>query len=314
MQQIKVFLWIMGLTLCSMTMHAQFMGDPRERFSLSATVDGATNTDYTWRSGHDGERLAGGRMMPGVNVKVKSSVKLFSNRMLSFSISPFYNFSNRELRTEWGGSNLGFTMPTEHHRYGGSLTLNCNLLAFGKPLMLTGMGTGNFSQYGYENASGMLSGILMVTRSQRTVLGLGAVYMLGTAVSWPLYPVFIYTHKFDDRWSVNLMEAYNYLYYQASPTVKYALGMELESDIFYFRPKTVGLPEKAMYTQVSERLGLFADIQATKEISLNLGAGIDVPFYGRLRESGYRHSYMTLRDHSKPFVKMTVKYSLKKNQ
>ena len=157
MQQIKVFLWIMGLTLCSMTMHAQFMGDPRERFSLSATVDGATNTDYTWRSGHDGERLAGGRMMPGVNVKVKSNVKLFSNRMLSFSISPFYNFSNRELRTEWGASNLGFTMPTEHHRYGGSLTLNCNLLAFGKPLMLTAMGTGNFSQYGYENASGMLS-------------------------------------------------------------------------------------------------------------------------------------------------------------
>ena len=29
MQQMKVFLWIMGLTLCSMTMHAQFMGDPR---------------------------------------------------------------------------------------------------------------------------------------------------------------------------------------------------------------------------------------------------------------------------------------------
>ncbi|MBR6203342.1 MAG: hypothetical protein IKQ62_10095, partial [Bacteroidaceae bacterium] len=59
-----------------------------------------------------------------------------------------------------------------------------------------------------------------------------------------------------------------------------------------------------------ERFGLFADWQATRELSFNLGVGATVPFYGRLRRSGYRHNYMTLRDHVKPFVKMRVKYSL----
>ena len=307
-KKVKLSLWIMGLMFCSMNMFAQ-LNDPRERFSLSATVDGTTNTDFTWKS-REGESLAGGRLQPGVNVRVRSNVQLFANKMLSVSLAPFYNFSNAELRTRWGAENLGFTLPTEHHHYGGTLMLNGNLLAFGKPLTLLAMGTGNFSQYGYENASGMMGGMIFVTRNQRTVLGLGAIYLLGSAVSWPLYPLIIYSHKFDDRWSINCMEAYNYLYYQASPMIKYSVGMELETDKFYFRPHQEGLPKKAMYSQVSERVGLFADIQATKELSLHFGAGVQVPFYGRLRESGYNHNYMTLRDEVKPFVNMRVKYSL----
>lgn len=309
MKRLRYVLWV-WVCLWTMQVYAQF-GDPREKFSLSATVDGGTNTNFTWKT-EQGERLAGGRMVHGVHVRVKSSVQLVANKMFTLSVAPFYNFSNRELRTEWGADQLGFTMPTGHHHYGGTLTMTCNLMAFGKPLTLMGTGTGNFSQYGYENASGMVGGMFMLTRNQRTVLGVGAIYLLGTAVTWPLYPLIIYTHKFDDRWSVNCMEAYNYLYYQASPKVKYALGLELETDKLYFRPKLKDLPEKCMYSQVSERVGLFTDVQATKDLTLNVGVGMDVPFYGRLRESGYTHNYMILRDHVKPFAKMTVKYSLKR--
>ena len=288
---------------------AQF-GDPREIFSLSAEVEGGTNTDYTWKTSKRGDELAGGRMKQGVEVRVRSSLKVLANKRYLVAIAPFYKFSNRELQTEWGADRLGFELPKTHHHYGGTLTINYNLMAFGKPLTLLGMGTGNFSQYGYENASGVVGGMVMLTRNQRTVLGLGVVCLVGTAVSWPFYPLIIYSHKFDDRWSINCMEAYNYLYYQASPKVKYSLGLELETDMFYFRPHVQNLPKKAMYSQVSERVGLFADVQTTKEVTLNFGVGMDVPFYGRLRESGYNHSYMTLRDEVKPFVKMKVKYSL----
>lgn len=292
----------------SLSAHAQ-LGDPREKFSLSAEVEGGTNTDFKWKS-TSGDELAGGRMKHGVNVKVRSSVQLFRVKNLSASLSPFYNYSNQDPRVEWGAENLGFTLPFDHHHYGGTLTLNYQMKAFGKPLTLIGMGTGNFSQYGYENASGMLGGMVAITRNQRTYLGLGAIYLLGTSVSWPLYPLIVYTHRFDNHWSIQCMETNNYLYYQATPRMKYSVGMELDTYRLYFRPKTVGLPEKAVISQVSERFGLFADWQATRELSFNLGVGATVPFYGRLRRSGYRHNYMTLRDHVKPFVKMRVKYSL----
>ena len=288
------------------TAHAQ-LSDPREKFSISATVDGATNTDYYWDS-HHGNRVEDGHMIHGVSAKVRANVKLAGNQKFSISVSPFYNFSNRELRPDT--HNLLFDVPNEHHHYGGSLTANYNTKCFGKPLTLMGMSSGNFSQYGFEDASAMLGGFFSITRNQKTFLALGAIYLFGTSVSWPLYPMFIYTHKFDSHWSINCLETNNYLYYQASPTVKYALGMELETDKIYLRPKVKGLPEKAEISQVSERFGLFTDIQATKEIAMNFGIGVTVPFYGRLRESGHNYTYMKMYDHVKPFVKMRVKYSL----
>ena len=106
------------------------------------------------------------------------------------------------------------------------------------------------------------------------------------------------------------METNNYLYYQASPAIKYALGMEIETDKLYLRPQTVGLPEKAEISQISERFGFFTNIQASKELTYDLGIGITVPFYGRLRESGYNHTYMKMHDHAKPFLKLGIKYSL----
>lgn len=311
MKRFKFVLWL-WMCLLSVPGHAQFMGDPREKFSLTATVDGNTNTDYTWKAKHDGERLAGGRLENGVNVRLRSSISVVSNKLFSVSITPFYHFSTREFQTDWGAERLGFQLPSAHHHYGSSMMATYNMMAWGKPLTFMGMGTANFSQYGYENVSGILGGMVAVTRNQKTFLGLGAICLLGTSVNWPLFPLFIYTHKFDNHWSISCMEVNNYLYYQVSPKVKCSVGMELETDKYYFRPHVEGLPKKAQLNLVYERLGVFADVQATKDISMNVGFGVNVPFYGRLRESGYAHDYMLLRDHVKPFLKMSLKYSLKR--
>ncbi len=150
-----------------------------------------------------------------------------------------------------------------------------------------------------------------LTRSRQTYLALGAVYLLGTSVVWPLYPMIIYSHRFNDRWSVNVMGVNNYLNYHVSPTLKYALGVELETSKYYSRPKVEGLPEKAQVSQLAVRPGVFADWQATKDITLNMGVGVTVPFYCRLQESGYNESYMNLKGKVNPFVSMRVKYSLK---
>lgn len=52
-------------------------------------------------------------------------------------------------------------------------------------------------------------------------------------------------------------------------------------------------------------------IWATQELSLNMGLGINVPFYNRLRESGYNKTYMRMYDHVKPFVKLQLKYTIR---
>ena len=303
---------ILGLiALQGMMMKAQ-LSDPREKLSITAAVDGATNTDYRWKT-NEGQLLEEGRLQQGVNARLRVNLKLMGSRQFSLSFSPFYNFSTRNLKSDVAGPQLNLPVPDAHHHYGGGFTATYNTLWLRKPFTLMGMVTGNFSQYGYENFSAMAGAVFTVTRNASTNLSLGAICLLGTSVRWPLYPFIIYTHRFDEHWSISCMETNNYLYYQSTPKLRYAIGMEIVTDKIFLRPKTPTLPKKAEISELSERFGLFADLRATQELSFNLGLGITVPFYNRLRESGHNKTYMRMYDHAKPFVKLQLKYSLKKS-
>lgn len=307
MTQLRLFATLLFLA-CMLFTHAQ-LTDPREKFSITADVDGATNTDYYWKN-DNGDRIEEGRLKHGVAARVRASLKVFGNQQFALSVSPFYRYSNKELNISGTDGALQFDVPRNHHHYGGSLIANFNTRWLGKPFTLLAMGTANFSQYGYECTSGMIGGIFSITRNQKTYLGLGAICLIGTSVSWPLYPMFIYTHQFDNRWSINCMEVNNYLNYQASRALRLSLGMEMESDKIYLRPKVADLPEKVEISQITERFGIFTNIQTSRELSFNLGLGAAVPFYGRLRQSGHNKTYMTLHDHVKPFVRLRVKYTI----
>ncbi len=305
---------LMGLTwLLAVSCVMAQMSDPREQFSITAAVSGSLNSDYSWEK-PSGAAVADGRMKGDVNVRLHSNVSLFKIKNLSLSLAPFYHFSNQRLDTEWGAEPLAFSLPSTHHHFGGSLLANYHLQVGGKPLTLIGMGTGNFSQYGFESAQGLFGGMFSLIRNRNTHLGVGAVYLLGTAVAWPLFPLIVYSHRFNEQWSLNCMGINNFLYYHVSPTMKYSLGMELETSKLYFRPDVEGLPRKAQISQLSERLGVFADWQATKGMAFNVGMGVTVPFYCRLQESGYRDSYMNLKARVKPFVSVKVKYSIFRNK
>ncbi len=302
---------LVAVTLTSVGTMAQ-LSDPREKFSISATVIGAPNSDYTWES-TSGNTVGDGRMKGDVSVRLRSTVQLLRTKSLTVSLSPFYNFSNQRQETMWREGQSGFSLPSTHHHYGAVLGVNYQFQIGGKSLMLLGMGTGNFSQYGYESAQGMLGGLYTLKRDRETYLAVGAIYLLGTAVAWPLYPFVVYNRKFNARWSLSFMGVNNHLYYHASPAFKYGLGMELETSKFYFRPSVKGLPEKAQVSQLAERVGVFADWQAAKGMSFNIGLGASIPFYGRLQESGYRDSYMNLKGKVKPFVSLKAKISVFRN-
>lgn len=288
--------------------HAQ-LADPREKFSITADVDGATNTDYYWKN-DKGERMEEGRLKPGVAARVRANIKVFGSQKFAFSVSPFYRYSNKELNGNGTDGTLQLDVPRNHHHYGGNLIANYNTRWLGKPFTLMAMGTANFSQYGYECTSGMIGGIFSITRNKKTYLGLGAICLIGTSVSWPLYPLFIYNHQFNNRWSINCMEVNNYLNYQVSRALRLSFGMEMESDKIYLRPKVADLPEKVEISQIIERFGIFTNVQASRELSFNLGLGAAVPFYGRLRQSGHNKTYMKLHDQVKPFVRLRVKYTI----
>ena len=188
MTQLRLFatlLFLAGMLFA----HAQ-LTDPREKFSITADVDGATNTDYYWKN-DNGDRIEEGRLKHGVAARVRASLKVFGNQQFALSVSPFYRYSNKELNINGTDGALQFDVPRNHHHYGGSLIANFNTRWLGKPFTLLAMGTANFSQYGYECTSGMIGGIFSITRNQKTYLGLGAICLIGTSVA-TLSDVYLY--------------------------------------------------------------------------------------------------------------------------
>ncbi len=309
MQRTKLLALAAMMLIIPTSMQAQF-GDPREKFSITAEIDGSANYDHTWQA-PSGDALAGGTVKPGVNASLRANIRLLKIKNLTVSLSPFYHFSNERIDDDWGHQQLGFTLPSAFHHFGSTLNMTYQLKAFGVPLTLMGIGTGNFSQRGLENSSGMLGAMFSVIRNRETHLGLGAIFLMGTSVKWPLFPIFAYSHRFNPHWSINCMAVNNYLYYHPSQQMKIGAGMELENSKHYFRPDTESLPDHAVLSRLAERFGVFADWQATKSLSFNLGAGVSVPIYGRVQESGYNKSYMDIDVPVKPFVKLKMKLSLR---
>jgi hypothetical protein len=72
-----VWLFLLSM-LCQTVVYAQIsMSNPREKFSLTASVDGVGNSSYTWDTDNDKD-VADGRMTHQMNVKLRSSIKLVS--------------------------------------------------------------------------------------------------------------------------------------------------------------------------------------------------------------------------------------------
>ena len=306
----KIILGIVTLTLCQTALHAQFtINNPKEKFGFSVSMDGVRNSDYTWNR----YLKTDGKMKNGMDVRVNSNISLVSTLIFSLSVSPFYTYSTTYLDTYWNGTPM-FDFPKEHHHYGATVSGSMNMMLGSKPITFMATTASNFSQYGYENMSGVFGTMIHITRKPNTYFALGAIYLYGSPLAWSLYPLIIYRHTFNDKWNVSIMELNDYLYYNITPKVKVALGSELVSDLMYFRPEVDNLPKKSLYSLLSERVGFYANWQATEHVTLELSAGENIPIWGRIRESGHRKIYMKLYDEVKPYVQLKAKYSLLRKQ
>ena len=74
MQKTKRTTTLCIILLQCLAMMAQ-LSDPREKLSITATVDGTTNSDYRWET-EDGQLLENGRLRQGVNARLRANVKL----------------------------------------------------------------------------------------------------------------------------------------------------------------------------------------------------------------------------------------------
>ncbi len=284
--------------------------------SVTVSFEASPNVDATLKT-TEGERLSRGRVEDVTTTRISATVGLFHKQlnpekrdMIAVLANPFYEFSTTGLSRELDVSGYELNMPSTHHYYGLNIMAIYSGSAFDKPLFVMAMPFINFSQYGYERVGGILCGALMLKRSQSTRLGIGAVLLLGTTSSWPLFPFVTYYHKFDNAWSINIQGAYNTVNYSLGEhiTLKGVLG--IRSPRYFMHTDGENLPKKAVWRQTNVRTGVQCDCDVSQHVAITLLTGVDLPMSGRVYNHNGSKKFARLRTKPLPVLTATLRYKL----
>lgn len=175
-----------------------------------------------------------------------------------------------------------------------------------KPLVSFAMMRADFSTCGFERVNAMAAAMLMVKATRDTQFGIGPMLLLNTSSKWPVFPIFIYRHRFCDKLSLNLYGAIFGIDYTPTRLDYLSAGFDIDARSFYFRPGVEDLPSVCRYTKTLFRPMAKYRRKLTKHLSAEIEGGVELKMSSRIYgKTGTRH-YLEVRSPASPFVQATV--------
>lgn len=170
------------------------------------------------------------------------------------------NFKYNSISTNFNASDLEAHFNPDEIRLNGNqtmeqvgITATANTRLLGKPLMGLGMLNSEWGKGGFNRVSATLMAMLMLRANRNTQFGIGLLGMVNTTSKIPVFPVFVYRHRFNKMWLLNLYGGIFGIDYTPTANDLFSIGADIDVKSFYFRPETEGLPRTCRYTQTNFR-------------------------------------------------------------
>ncbi|MDE6823384.1 MAG: hypothetical protein K2J27_01465 [Duncaniella sp.] len=252
-----------------------------------------------------------GQINDGFSTNV--SYEFFRNR--KFTVTANARYSSTELSFRDGDLSNGFN-PDEinlngTHIFGQTgFTSTFRSRLFGKPFMAMAMVNAEWSQGGFARVSGIAMGILMLRANRNTQFGIGPLAMINTCSKIPVFMIFMYRHKFNDKWGINLYGGMFGVDYTPTKNNLFSVGADVDVKAFYFKPSAESLPDKCRFTSTSFRpMAKFRRRLATN-LYFDLQGGISVKMSSRANGVTGTTEYFDCHQKTAPFVLTGVSYTL----
>lgn len=193
------------------------------------------------------------------NITAKVSYQIVNKPYLTFSANArmntlWANFDSSHFSKEMDAWDIGLN---GNHSYGSfGFTATGFLPLFGKPLALLAIGNAEWSNHCFGRVSGLVGGVYLLKLTSETQFGIGMLGMINTSSKIPVFPVFIYRHRFDSKLAINIYGGLFGLEYRVDENNMLTLGADLDVRSFYFRPHVDGWPDKCRFTMTSLRPAL----------------------------------------------------------
>ncbi|MDE7470240.1 MAG: hypothetical protein K2M57_02200 [Paramuribaculum sp.] len=243
----------------------------------------------------------------------RASYEFFRNRKFTVTANARYqsveaNFRSGDLSDGFQAAEIGLNGVHIFGQTGFTSTFRTQL--GGKPLMAMAMANAEWGQGGFARVSGIAMGILMLRASRDTQFGLGPLVMLNTSSKIPAFLVFMYRHRIDSRWLINLYGGMFGVDYTPTRRDMLSAGADVDVKSFYFKPEYERLPGKCRFTYTSFRPMVKYRRQLSGNLNFTLQGGFAVKMSCRANGVTSRKVYFDCRQKVAPFVQTGVTYTM----
>lgn len=234
----------------------------------------------------EGEIKSHSRFSLAVNIPVFTKLKwsLTSSFMYKYNSLEFQDVEDK-INTE----RPLFDYKKDFHYLSGSLRFSYYSTLFNKPFIYYGIATVDGSDEGVERIKGMVGAMIIIKKTERTEMTLGAIVFLDPIASVPAAPIFSWEHKFrNSPWKMDFILPQRLLFKRPLfRNGRISLGGEIKENSFYAYNSNLNPGSVYSFRQIELKSGLTYE-HSIDDIILTFKAGVSTFFQNKLAEKSER--------------------------
>ncbi len=191
------------------------------------------------------------------------------------------------------------------------VTSTFNFKLFGKPFMGMAMLNSEWVECGFARISGIAMGLFMIRANRDTQFGIGPLVMINSTSKVPAFPIFMYRHRFNEKWLINLLYGGNFsVEYTPTQNNMISVGADVDINSFYFRPSDSRLPSRCRFTSTSLRPMAKYRRRLAENLYFDAQAGVSLKMACKINGVTGTKKYIECRQKAAAFMQIGVSYSL----
>lgn len=267
---------------------------------------GMVKTNISISYGHEWGNISDG-------FSARASYELLSDRHSTFTANARYtstetDFGEGDVSGDYSPDAIGVNGIHVMGQIG--MTYTYRTMLGGKPIVAMGMLNGDIGAGRFQRISGIVMGLYMLRATRTTRFGLGPLVMLNSTSKIPAFLVFMYHHRFNDRWAVNVYGGMMGFDYTPSRDDMFSLGADIDVKSFYFTPGDSRLPKHCRFTSTAFRPMVKYRRRLLQNLYLDVQAGATIKMSCRVNGINGTKEYFQCHRKAAPFVQAAMSYSL----
>lgn len=243
----------------------------------------------------------------------RASYEFFRNKKFTVTANARYSssevsFTDSDLSN--GYNPLAINLNGTHLLGQVGLTSTFKTRMLNYPIMAMAMINSEWDEGGFARVSGIAMGLIMLRVNRNTQFGIGPMVMVNTCSKFPAFLIFMYRHRFNDKWLINLYGGMFGIDYNPTKNNLISIGADIDVKAFYFKPDDASLPTKCRFTSTSFRPMIKYRRRLIPNLYFDFQGGISMKMSCKINGVSNSKELINCNQKAYPFLQTSVSFAL----